>query len=298
MRQRRRLLRGSLYATLLEEGERRHPGRDRRLERLAEERAERDVLPGLDVARTPVVHEHDAEDVVGEAVRRHAPAVARNAHDESELELEVEATRWREHRRFGTRRHELPAWANDVGAGDDDRAGAPVVAHRHEAPARRQMQSRLGERHARPVVRSRSSERVGPSAASEREQLVERVLREDVAERRQIDRLATVAPADARRAPVGREDAEAGHGGQRYTACRRAPHSGSLRTASDPGGSSAKHSLPGVRPARLYALTYCGCPPRSGKAGGASRRRTCGRRTGRGCRGTRAVRRRAAAPRR
>ena len=66
----RRLLRGRLDAVLLEQRERRHPGGDRRLERLAEERAERDVLPRLDVARAPVVHEHDAEDVVGEALRR------------------------------------------------------------------------------------------------------------------------------------------------------------------------------------------------------------------------------------
>ena len=38
------------------------PRRDRRRERLAEERAERHVLQRLDVARAPVVQQHDAED--------------------------------------------------------------------------------------------------------------------------------------------------------------------------------------------------------------------------------------------
>ena len=57
-------------AAVLEQRERRHPRRDRGGEALAEERAERDVLPGLEVARAPVVDEHDAEDVVGEGACR------------------------------------------------------------------------------------------------------------------------------------------------------------------------------------------------------------------------------------
>ena len=60
-------------------------------ERLAEERPERHVLLCLDVARAPVVHEHDAEDVLGEALDRHRLARrARHADDEAELELDVE----------------------------------------------------------------------------------------------------------------------------------------------------------------------------------------------------------------
>src|SRR5436305_308915 len=56
--QRRRLLGRGLDTAVAEQRERRHPGRDRRLERLAEEGAERHVLPRLDVARAPVVDEH------------------------------------------------------------------------------------------------------------------------------------------------------------------------------------------------------------------------------------------------
>ena len=76
VRQRLRVLRRSRYEPVLEECERRHPGADRGRERLAEEGAERLVLPGLDVARAPVVDEHDAEDVVAERPR---PARARRA---------------------------------------------------------------------------------------------------------------------------------------------------------------------------------------------------------------------------
>ena len=51
--------------------ERHDPVADRGGERLAEERPERLVLPGLDVARRPVVHEHHPEDVVERALDRH-----------------------------------------------------------------------------------------------------------------------------------------------------------------------------------------------------------------------------------
>ena len=70
VRQRLRILRRRRHAAVFEQRERRHPGRDRRGEALAEERPERHVLPGLDVAGAPVVDEHDAEDVVGERARR------------------------------------------------------------------------------------------------------------------------------------------------------------------------------------------------------------------------------------
>ena len=93
----------------LEQRERRHPGRDRRRERLAEERPERLVLPALDVARAPVVDEHDAEDVVGEASTRHRLAEpARHADDEAELELDVEPAAGAERRRRPRRGSDWP----------------------------------------------------------------------------------------------------------------------------------------------------------------------------------------------
>src|SRR5207247_7974344 len=61
-------------------------------------------------------------------------------------------------------------------------------------------------------VRLCSGERVGPRIATECEQGVQRRLCEGVAEGRQIDRVVPVAPADAQRAAVRREDPEAGHG--------------------------------------------------------------------------------------
>ena len=59
--------------------ERRHPGGDRGRERLAEERAERLVLPRLEVARAPVVEQHDAEDVVERLARPRRARRARSA---------------------------------------------------------------------------------------------------------------------------------------------------------------------------------------------------------------------------
>src|SRR5205823_6147548 len=91
----------------------------------------------------------------------------------------------------------------------------------------RQVQGRIGERYARPVVPACGGKRVGPCITSECEQRVERLLCVDIAERREVDDLGTVAPADTWSAAAGRESTEAGHpkhhGGQRYTACRRAP---------------------------------------------------------------------------
>ena len=234
----RRILRGRLDATLVEQRERRHPGGDRRLERLAEERPERDVLPGLDVARAPVVDEDDAEHVLGETLRRHRlAACARHADDEAELELEVEAARRRVHRRVSRPALErCPRGRRDIGAADDDRARASVVADRKPAPVRRQRlgvgpeepahvrrvlerraRSRRSRRprtagaasrrraHARAVVRARGRERLGPRVGAERHQRIERRLRVDVAERREVDDLVAVAPTEIRGGPPATE---------------------------------------------------------------------------------------------
>ena len=71
--------------------QRRDPGGHRGRERLAEERAERDVLPGLDVARRPVVEQAHAEDVLGETGHRHRYARrAGRSDDEPDLGLDVQ----------------------------------------------------------------------------------------------------------------------------------------------------------------------------------------------------------------
>ena len=98
--QRLRVLAGEVDPGRVEGGQRRHPGRDRRGERLAEERPERHVLPGLDVARRPVVEAGHAEDVVGEAGDRHRrPERRRRTDDEAELGLDVESLSGPEGRR-------------------------------------------------------------------------------------------------------------------------------------------------------------------------------------------------------
>src|SRR4051794_30210790 len=110
--------------------ERRDPLRDRRREGLAEERPEWHVFERLDVARAPVVDEDGAEHVLQRAVDRHRLAELRRlADDEAELELDVQLLRRAEV--SGT---PLAVRAADVGAADDDRAGAAVVAGRPGAP--------------------------------------------------------------------------------------------------------------------------------------------------------------------
>ncbi|EON25463.1 fumarylacetoacetate hydrolase [Nocardioides sp. CF8] len=88
------VLAGQVGPRRLEGGQRGHPVADRGGEGLAEERSERDVLPGLDVARRPVVEPDDAEGVVREVGDADPLAeVRRRAHDEAELGLDVEPGR-------------------------------------------------------------------------------------------------------------------------------------------------------------------------------------------------------------
>ena len=151
--QRLRLLRRCGDAAILEQRQRRHPRGDRRGEALAEERPERDVLPGLDVAGAPVVDEHDAEDVICERARRHRLGLrARHADDEAELELDVEASRRAVDGRVRVRRLRLAPRPADRRAADDDRSGPAVVADRQVTPVRQQ-RLRVGPEHPAEVRR-------------------------------------------------------------------------------------------------------------------------------------------------
>ena len=153
VRQRLGLLGGRGDAAILEQRERSHPRRDRGGEALAEERAERHVLPRLEVAGAPVVDEHDAEDVLAEGGRGHRlSARAGDADDEAQLELEVEPPRRPEGRRVGVRRLRLPLRPAHRRAADDDRAGAAVVADGQMAPVREQRLG-VGAEHAADVRR-------------------------------------------------------------------------------------------------------------------------------------------------
>ena len=78
----------------------------------------------------------DAEDVVGERVGRHRLTErAGRADDEAELGLDVEPSRWARRRAVPRRPGPpLPAGPTDRRAGDDDGAGAAVVADRQVPP--------------------------------------------------------------------------------------------------------------------------------------------------------------------
>ena len=164
-----RVLAGQVDPGGVERLERRHPVRDRRRERLAEERAERHVLPGLDVARRPVVEPDDAEDVVGERVvrDRRRRASDGDADDEAELGLDVEPGRRAERRARVAAA--LPARPHDRRAGGDDGAGAAVVADRagasSSAAAARRRAGRSGRRWWRGARRRRSRRSRRPRSA-------------------------------------------------------------------------------------------------------------------------------------
>ena len=73
--------------------ERDHPRRNRGREALRQERPERLVLPGLDVARRPVAQQHGAEHVLARVARSTIGCAERiaGADEEAELDLVVEA---------------------------------------------------------------------------------------------------------------------------------------------------------------------------------------------------------------
>ena len=111
------------------------PRRDRRRERLAEERAERHVLPGLDVAGRPVVDQADAEHVPANASTGDRRAARRaRADDEAHLGLDVEPPGRPEDRPRRPAVRRWPRGRRTGDAGDDDRARAAVVADRQVLP--------------------------------------------------------------------------------------------------------------------------------------------------------------------
>ena len=116
---------------------------------LPEVRAERHVLPGLQVAGGPVVDEDRAEDMLRERARRHRRAEGRaDANHEPELRLDVKPDRRAEHRGRVTWSLALAGGADDAGARDDDRPGPAVVADGQVLPVGRQ---RLGVRPEEPA---------------------------------------------------------------------------------------------------------------------------------------------------
>lgn len=109
------------------------PGADAGPEVLGRERAERDVLPGLDVASAPVVEQDIAKDVIlglsdGDGLAQLVRAADEHAH----LELEVELLRGGEGGNLGLGlgvEKDLAPGAADGCAGDHDARGAAVVGN-------------------------------------------------------------------------------------------------------------------------------------------------------------------------
>src|SRR6185312_7086367 len=107
VRQRRRI---ALRPGRLRDAERRQglggddPGRDGGVEALGEERAERLVLPGLDVPGRPVVEETEPGDAPARLADRDGlPLIVALADPNPELQLVVQPLRWTEGRRLGVR---------------------------------------------------------------------------------------------------------------------------------------------------------------------------------------------------
>mmetsp|Transcript_5796 Transcript_5796/g.18243 ORF Transcript_5796/g.18243 Transcript_5796/m.18243 type:complete len:430 (-) Transcript_5796:18-1307(-) len=148
VRQRLRLgLRGAGDAEGLKGEGRDDPRRDGRAEVLAQERAERDVLPLLDVARTPVIEGREAEDLLVRLGDRDRLAeLVAGADVRGHLELEVDGGRRAERRgrlRVGTL---LPVGARQRGAADDDGGRAAVVPDGDVQPVLEQ-RGRVGAEH-------------------------------------------------------------------------------------------------------------------------------------------------------
>ena len=137
--ERLRILCRRRHESVLQERERRDPRRDGGRERLSEEGTERLVLPRLDVARAPVVDEHDSEHVLAEVGGRNRhPERAADADDEPELELDVEPSTRPEARLRIVGPFRLAAGPDDRCSSDDDGARTAVIADRKVAPVRQQ----------------------------------------------------------------------------------------------------------------------------------------------------------------
>ena len=138
--ERLRVLAGQVDPRGVEGSERGDPGRDRRGERLAEERPERHVLPGLDVARRPVVEADDAEDVVGEVARgdRRPQALAPPTTKPSSASMSRRVLGPKTGPRCRPLTPALAAGADDRRAARHDGAAAAVVADRQVPPVGQQ----------------------------------------------------------------------------------------------------------------------------------------------------------------
>ena len=122
------------------------PWRDGRAEILAEEGAEGNVFPLLDVAGGPVVEQDQAKDVVLRLGRRDALAKRFAVEgDESHFELEVEEAGRAEDGRLVVAGAGLAHGATQGRAADDNAGGPAVVPHRHVLPIGEQGVVRVSE---------------------------------------------------------------------------------------------------------------------------------------------------------
>ena len=172
--QRLRVLRARRHEVGLERGQRHDPGRDRGRERLAQERAERLVLPALQVARAPVVDEHEAEDVLADlgGGDRRAERLAR-ARSRSPARARCRAARSARSRaagRAGARSACRRRRPSRRGRGSRSGGGASwaAAARRRAGTAARGSSRAPARRRSRRSRRSRSAAPARPAAAGRR----------------------------------------------------------------------------------------------------------------------------------
>ena len=192
------------------------PRRDRRREALREEGPERLVLPRLDVASRPVVHEAEAGDMCRSAAAIGIAVPERIAlrDDRPDLELVVESAT-RPERRAATMLivARLSARAPHRRAAGHDRRGATVVSDRHPLVVRQQRV--VGTEHAPDVAsrdgstrRSRCSRRRASGGAARRLRIATSsaspIARARAAARGSRRGGHRSAPREAREAPVDR----------------------------------------------------------------------------------------------
>mmetsp|Transcript_42561 Transcript_42561/g.107385 ORF Transcript_42561/g.107385 Transcript_42561/m.107385 type:complete len:285 (+) Transcript_42561:343-1197(+) len=129
------VLSGTLHAERLQRLHGDHPGADTGGPVLAQEGTERNVLPLLDVTRTPVVHHHHAKDVVlrifhGDRMSK----LVTGTHEEGHLQLKVQQTTGTEHGRRVLVGTSLATGTMYINTGHDHRGGTSMVANRQMKP--------------------------------------------------------------------------------------------------------------------------------------------------------------------
>src|ERR1043166_3265661 len=147
------ILRRERFSERFERLPRHDPGRDAPAENFRPERGGRVIFPGLQIARTPVIHQNEAENVIRGAIDRNwlAQGIARSDKERG-FQLVIKAAARPENRRWRIGRLDLAMGPPHLRTTRDNRTGAAVIRNREPFPVGHECVLRTAQ-HRADVVR-------------------------------------------------------------------------------------------------------------------------------------------------